>query len=111
MLIQELSRIKAGWDDPVPEDVNIKWRKWFNNIKKVGYFKFDRCVISCQNYDMLELHVFADASTEAYSVVCFCRITYRDKIMVKFLFGKNIVRPVNCDWTVPRMELIAASLA
>ena len=73
--------------------------------------KFDSCIISCDGYNSLEFHTFADASTEAYVVVCFLRIVYQDEILVNFLFGKSQVWPANCDWTVPRMELIAASLA
>ena len=44
-------------------------------------------------------------------MVCFLRVIYPDEILVRFLFGISREQPANCDWTVPRMELIAASLA
>ena len=65
------------------------WRKWFANIGKVSDIKFDRCIIPHEGYDSLGFHTFADASTEAYVVVCFCRIIYENEILVKFLFGKS----------------------
>ena len=74
LLIQELSRIKVDWDNPVPESVDTTWHKWFANIGKVSDLKFDRCIIPREGYDSLEFHTFVDASIEAYAVVCFCRI-------------------------------------
>ena len=111
LLSQELSCIKLDWDDPVPKCMDTMWQKWFSNIGKISTLKFDRCIIPHEGFNSLEFHTFADMSTEAYTLVCFLCIVYQNEILVKYLFGKSRVQPMNCDWTVPHMELIATSLA
>ena len=61
--------MKADWDDPVPESVAQGWCKWFSDIKKILTFDLERRFIKDNNYEKIELHVFADASTRAYAVV------------------------------------------
>ena len=58
------------------------------------------------------MHVFSDASLTAYAVTCFGRFTYNDgTVLLNFLFGKRKVCPVSGSLTIPRLELVAASLA
>ena len=48
----------------------------------------------------------------AYAVACFGRFTYSDNsVSVVFLFGKCKVCPVGGTLTIPRLELVAATLA
>ena len=58
------------------------------------------------------MHVFSDASRTAYAVTCFDRFIYHDgTVSLQFLFGKSKVCPVSGSLTIPRLELVAASLA
>ena len=58
------------------------------------------------------MHVFADASHIAYAVTCFCRFVYSNgSVVLSFLFGKCKISPVSGSLTIPRLELVAASLA
>ena len=64
------------------------------------------------NYKCAELHVFSDASRTAYAVTCFGRFVYGNgKVVLSFLFGKCKISPVSGSLTIPRLELVAASLA
>ena len=58
------------------------------------------------------MHVFADASKEAYAVVCFGRFVLKNEnVFVRFLFGKSKACPVSGSVTIPHLELVAAAFA
>ena len=58
------------------------------------------------------MHIFSDASCTAYAVTCFGRFIYHAGLVsLQFLFGKSKVCPVSGSLTIPRLELVAASLA
>ena len=57
-----------------------------------------------------ELHVFSDASTKGHGAVAYIRIVTEDSTSCMYLWGKarvNSIKPIS----VPRLELIAATLA
>jgi len=55
------------------------------------------------------LHLFVDASQEAYAAVIFCRAETKDKIDVSFVQAKARVAPKK-PITIPRLELLAATI-
>ena len=73
--------------------------------------KCNHCIVPSKRYKSIEMHVFADSSKNAYTVVCFCRIIYGDHVVLNFWYGKNKVCPVNGSLTIPKLELVAAILA
>ena len=112
LLIQDLSRLKCGWDEKIPEKINNEWQTWRKEISKITDYVFPRCIIPNANYKKAELHVFADSSKFAYSAVCYGRFVYDDDlIVVCFIFGKCKVCPADGSISIPRLELVAASLA
>ena len=44
ILLQEACRTKYGWDTPLPEYLNIAWKKWSTGLEKVGYTVIPRCI-------------------------------------------------------------------
>ena len=83
-----------------------------SSIGKVADCDFSRCIIKRNGVKRTEMHVFCDASRVAYAVVCFGRFVYDDgSVILSFLFGKSKVSPNNGELSIPRLELIAASLA
>ena len=84
-----------------------------SGIKEISNFNFPRCVVRNNVYKSAEIHVFfSDASCTAYAVACFGRFIYDDGLVsMQFLFGKCKVCPVSGSLTIPRIELVAASLA
>ena len=62
LLIQELSRLKCGWDEKIPEKIDNEWQTWRKEISKIIDYVFPRCIIPNANYKKAELHVFADSS-------------------------------------------------
>ncbi len=73
-ILQKLWQEKLGWTDLIPESYQSKWCKWVNelindahkiNIPQSFHFAKGK---SCT------LHVFVDASTEAYAAAVFVRL-------------------------------------
>ena len=62
-------------------------------------------------YKHAKLHVFVDSSRDPYAVTCFGRFEYNDNtVPVVFLFSKCMVCPMGGALTIPRLELVAATL-
>lgn len=57
----------------------------------------------------VSLHLFTDASKEAYAVVVFATVEYRDKVEIHFIEAKSRIAPKEKS-TIPRLELLAASV-
>ena len=69
-ILQDLCRHEVGWDDPIPEDIKVKWEKWRSDLLEVQcisiprYYKpddFGRVVSS-------QLHHFLDTSVNGYGL-------------------------------------------
>ena len=104
-LLQDLSRQKLGWDDPVGKSERQRWERWKEQLVVT------RCMKPPKFGDLkfAELHSFADASQIACGAVSYLRLV-KDRIHCTFLVGKACLAHLKA-MTVPRMELSAAVLA
>ena len=42
MLFQAATKLKLGWDDPVPRTLNVKWRSWCEGLDELPNLRFAR---------------------------------------------------------------------
>jgi hypothetical protein len=70
-----LTKASHGWDSPLPP--NERWERWLSELPSLPNITFPRCVKDFVP-DRAELHVFADASSEAYAAVVYLRTTHAD---------------------------------
>ena len=112
LIFQDLTRLKLGWDDTVPDSVSVKWFKWLECLDTLNALKIPRCVKPCEFDDaVIELHNFSDASLEAYGACSYIRCINRfGMVHTQLLVSKNKVAPVK-QCTIPRLELQAALMA
>ena len=111
-LFQDATRLKLGWDDPVPPAMATKWSKWVASLEDLTSLKFDRCVIppGFAGGDS-ELHHFCDGSTVGYGACTYVRTTNAEgAVHVTLLMAKSRVAPLNA-LSVPRLELSSAVMA
>jgi hypothetical protein len=82
------------------------WHKYRN-----GY-NFIRTIVPGEqpNKTNKQIHVFADASKDAYAAVAYMRCESNGKVTVRFIQAKLRVGPVKAAHTIPRMELLAIEL-
>jgi len=108
-ILQELCRHEVGWDDPIPDDIKVKWEKWRADLLQVQRISIPRCY-KPENFGRVvnaQLHHFSDASVKGYGQCSYLRLTdEHQRIYCSFVMGKSRVaqlKPV----TIPRVELTA----
>ena len=109
-ILQELCRLDVSWDDPIPDDVKIKWEKWRADLLNLQQISISRCY-KPENFGPVvrtELHHFSDASVKGYGQCSYVRmIDEQQRIHCTLVMGKSRVAPLK-PVTVPRLELTAA---
>ena len=101
---------KFGWDDPLPKEMQLAWRKLFAEIANLNTVQFPRCLQPPSVHGSPELHVFADASVLAYGAAAYLVWSTSTGREVRLVSAKARVAPLR-QTTVPRLELIAALIA
>ncbi|XP_038116718.1 uncharacterized protein LOC119768950 [Culex quinquefasciatus] len=112
MIIQDTWRSKAKWDDEVIATIRARWIRWTQLFKKVGEIRLNRAYFpgfSAAEIGAVELHVFTDASEEAYACTAYFRVVINGKVYVTLAMAKAKVAPLKA-LSVPRLELMGALL-
>ena len=98
------------WDSAIAEDINTEFNKWvqeWNNSEQLSvprWYKQESC-------DRVELHVFGDASEDAFCAVSYVVITKPDgDRLIRLIVGKTRVAPMK-HHTIPILALMAAVTA
>ncbi|GFY13457.1 uncharacterized protein TNCV_1803281 [Trichonephila clavipes] len=90
LLIQHLWKMKIAWDSELsPKDVNV-FLKWFRDLYVLKDVTLSRCMIINSTS---ELHVFVDASKEAYAACVFVRSMFKSDVKVTLVRAKARVAP------------------
>ncbi len=112
MILQDLCRLKIGWDDDLPEQVKQKWTDWLNGLHQLEEFKVSRCNKPADFGEAVvaQLHHFADASEDTYSTASYLLRNQQDQVHCALIMGKARFAPLKRP-TIPRMELTAATVA
>ncbi|XP_065082921.1 uncharacterized protein LOC135705239 [Ochlerotatus camptorhynchus] len=112
MIIQDLWRNGCQWDETIDDKLVKKWFNWTALLPQVQAMEIPRCYflgVEPSDYENLELHVFADASEDAYGCVAYLRILVNGQPRVALVSAKSKVAPLQY-MSIPRMELLAAVL-
>lgn len=112
-LLQELCRLKSGWDEELPDHIIKKWKRWLSDLKHLDGFGVNRC-IKTKHFGppvSAQLHHFADASEDAYGTASYV-VLHNSKNVAQsaLLMARARVAPLKMP-TIPRLELTAATLA
>ncbi|XP_036325117.1 uncharacterized protein LOC118738300 [Rhagoletis pomonella] len=110
ILIQSLWKLQVDWDEAVPQPLVERWLTWWSNFQSVKNFAVPRCYSSILPVaDEIQLHIFVDASSCAYSAVAYLRVRKGNKVDVALVCAKSRCAPLK-GMTIPRLELQAAVL-
>ncbi|XP_035714129.1 uncharacterized protein LOC118438289 [Folsomia candida] len=108
ILLQQAWRSEVGWDDEIPRSTFESWRTWLQEVQKIPTFRLPRCYSwTFTSADEVQLHIFVDASEEAFGAVGYFRIHKEEKVEIALVMGKAKVAPLK-SLSIPRMELQAA---
>ncbi|XP_062714355.1 uncharacterized protein LOC134291087 [Aedes albopictus] len=110
ILMQDIWRSGTDWDEVIAENLHEKWIKWSNCLTEMGSVRIPRCFFSGASrsaMDGMQIHVFVDASPEAYASVAYLRIIDKGVPRCALVAAKSKVAPLK-PLSVPRLELQAA---
>lgn len=108
IILKNVWKCKIDWDQTVPEYINKDWQSFLKFLKNIGDVQIDRCYSpKLQMCDNLQLHIFGDASNQAYCGIAFMRIQFGQQVEVKFITAKTRVTPLKdvTDDNIHRFEL------
>ena len=75
LILQDLCRLKLGWDEGILEEDARKWRSWLGDLTNLSQVTIPRCVVRAgiqySTLEKRELHHFTDASSVGYSTVSY----------------------------------------
>lgn len=106
MLLQKLWLLKIDWDESVPNDVTRTWLTFIDALQCLCELRIPRFVRSVYT-ERTELHIFTDASQEAYSACAYVRTSNGSNVVVKLLCAKTKVAPLKVI-SIPKLELCGA---
>ena len=107
ILMQELWRQGIAWDEPLPPDLQMKWKELATELETIMSIAIPRQYFPLSSTwpNDVELHVFVDASTKAYGTVAYLNSSQEN--YSSFVMAKSRVAPTK-ELTLPQLELTAA---
>ena len=112
IVLQNLNRMKYGWDDELMEDDLRVWREWRREAAELDVVKIPRALLSPDKpVREASLQVFSDASQDAYGACAYLRREFKDNaVECRLVAGKGRVAPLKAQ-SICRLELTGALLA
>ncbi|XP_066590626.1 uncharacterized protein [Prorops nasuta] len=109
-LMQSTWLLKLSWDEEIPEPIQSKWLKCYEQLRDLQTLRIPRWTGQSFTTGKRELIGFCDASELAYGAVVYERLTDEDgQLSVHLVMSKTKVAPIKTT-SIPRLELVAAAL-
>ena len=125
IIFQQATAAGHGWDDKVLLELGSEFEKWRATLVELQNFKITRWLATeLTTNGLVKLHIFSEASLEAYGMVGYTRFVNptTGEVTVCLIFSRAHVVPLDMAKravkdqenhlnSVPRLELTAARLA
>ncbi|GBM46109.1 hypothetical protein AVEN_236126-1 [Araneus ventricosus] len=82
MMLQDLWKSKASWDDPVPPTIRDTWSKFRLEISHLNAISIPR-FLGVDKESSIQLHGFCDASTKAFAAVVYIKNVLNNKVSIR----------------------------
>lgn len=107
--MQQLWTKNTGWDDPIPDDITVKWKEFSSQLPCLVGYKVPRYLF-LPDSSSVQFHVFTDASEAGYGACIYARtVDLKGNIKIELVAAKSRVAPLK-RISLPRLELCAALL-
>lgn len=107
LILRSAHQGKIAWDSRVPDNLVTDWQGWLAQLPALSKVRFPR--FTHPFTEGVQLHIFCDASAQAYGAVAYLRVWMEPlkRAEVHFLQAKARVAPQK-ELTIPNLELTAA---
>ena len=86
LLMQRLWTLQVDWDDELQGEERRRWENWLQELPNLKEVRTNRCLLATgEQPKQKELHVFCDASTDAFGAVAYLRTTSPDMVHTHLL--------------------------
>ena len=113
MMLRNLCRRKASWDEEVTSSEAERWLQEINSLPALNDLHIPRCFnpAGIGNFRSIEIHNFSDASLFAYGACAYLRfVGCNGSCDCSLVIGKARLA-LNKAMSIPRLELTAAVVA
>ncbi|GBM08426.1 hypothetical protein AVEN_240591-1, partial [Araneus ventricosus] len=107
LLMQQLWEGGFTCDEPLPSCFDTSFREWLQELTFVQDVVVPRLYFSEMKTEMLEVHIFSDASPKAYGSVAYFRMKHPSGVRTSFILSKSRLAPLKTV-SLPRLELLGA---
>lgn len=104
LLLREVWEGHYSWDQELSEEFLKKYERLMNQLSQITSVRIQRYVT--ENKNLRCLHIFCDASGQAYGACAYLRVG-DDHPTIQLLLAKTRVAPLKQKVTIPRLELLA----
>lgn len=109
IFIQQLWALKIDWDSLLPEEIQERWKVFYQGLEYLQHLGIPRSTITTKP-SAVQIHGFCDASQQAFGASVYVRSTTNSGSFQSVLFtSKSRVTPMK-QTTIPRLELCGAAL-
>ena len=112
ILLRSLHERKAQWDENLTKSESNQWSNILDDLLKIPELVVHRMISSWPDNSVdCQLHVFADASKNAYATALYVRLEQKseNRITTKLIFAKSRSTPLKDKaLTIPKLELLGA---
>ncbi|CAG7830325.1 unnamed protein product, partial [Allacma fusca] len=89
LCLRKASVQKLAWDEEVPTEIARKFQKWCQDIEQLQDIRIPRRVSDVNpGVGEWKLHIFTDASQDAYAAVAFLRVQDGKEVTVRLVQAK-----------------------
>ncbi|XP_045506279.1 uncharacterized protein LOC123702546 [Colias croceus] len=107
IILQNLWRLKLDWDEPIPAEDYANFDDWLKRLNDITKLRIPRWYGNTGGVKV-ELHVFCDASEQAYASAAYWRSEEPNgNVRIALISAKARVAPLKTQ-SIPRLELQAA---
>ena len=108
--VKKMWKRQLTWDEKLPDTLLVQWEHLQKDLRMLTTCRIPRRLVTKNELGhSLELHVFCDASENAYAAAVYSRVLVDNVFQTALLASKSRVAPLK-PLTVPRLELCGALL-
>ena len=97
ILLQDIWKLGASWDDKLPDDLEVKFKKWVESTKYPSSLVISRCYftnVPWKSIEYIEIHGYGDASEKGFGAYVYLRVCLGNSCQSSLVMSKTKVAPI-----------------